>query len=377
MTDNKRIQRDPSEFTTPKDPDFDYCTYSPDYEIENCKGIGICINEKEITPNFRYNKDGVVELDKYTPEYAFFKKRCCKCNKKYIERIDPKSLINPVDSNSIPKKYKSYFIIRKFNSHYSFPETRRDLSKIHFSEIVCPDSNVADEMIQDRRVLIEKDLLSCNENLPAGYNTGREYFLAFKKNYIFFFNLVPIIDSFVELSSKKREFLSQFGKYSFKFSQVIVNSSDGNVKKTHRGVISKIEDKPLPPMLADIDDKSCVLFYESWVDQTPIHVFMKEVLDQLYNTDLSSGDYSYSIDDKVLLNVKVTIMEDAFKNDYNSFRAKTIALSPTANSYQYTIPEGGGMPEFDIKDEDDPDDTIKDVTFNSYRYEVECIQLCE
>jgi hypothetical protein len=374
MTDNKRIQRDPSEFSIQKEPDFDYCTFPPDYEIENCKGIGICINEKEITPGFRYNKDGVIELSKYTPEYAFFKKRCCKCNKKYVEKSDPKSVILcGVDSKSIPEKYKPYFI----SSKYSFLETRRDLSKIHFSEIVCSDSNVEDEMIPDRRILIKKDLLSCNENLPAGFSTGREYFLAFKKNYIFFFNLVPIVDRFIELSDKKREFLSQFGKYSFKFSQVIVNSSDGNVKKTHRVVISKVEDKPLPPMLADINNISCVFLYESWIDQTPIQVFMKEVLDKLYNTDLSSGDYSYSIDDKVLLNVKVSIMEDAFKNEYDKFRVKTIALSPTANNYQYTIPEGGGMPEFDVKKEDDPNDTTEDVTFNSYRYEVECIQLCE
>lgn len=374
MTSNKRIMnREPREFIAPTLDSYDCGDYPIEYQSEFCTGIGITINDESPTPPNRFNKDGFVDLSKYTAEYAFFKKRCSKCKRKLVELADPKTNSSGTPEKTV-EKYKPFYDTTR-EGRYVSACTKRGIATIPPVEITCPDCIATNELMPDELILVEKDLLKCNENLPSGFNSSREYFLAFKRNYNFFFNLIPLND--LELiSDVKKDYLSKFEKYSFKFSQVRLKSSDDNVSPTNRITITKLDDRELPPLLADINDVDCSVLHEAWVDQMPLQVFMKSILDYLFNSGLSTGTYSYSIDDKILLNVKINYIPNAFGDDYESYRMKSIVISPNANNYSYTKSSTGGAPEFEVTCPPEEDASEK-VSVDSYRYDVEYIQLCE
>lgn len=322
MTEKRKI----SEFV----PISDVKNSTDTLYLETVKSVGVKIGGKEIDYPKHISEDGKIDLKEYSPEYLFFLRRCVKCPKHCLEKADPRTegFRDYYSSKVVPDKYKDYYDPR--TGYYS-PMLKKDLAETLPIEVTCSDCLIADETLLDPTVLIEKELLDCNENLPEGYETGKDYYLAFKRNYNFFLNLLPIIDKFKEISHDDYEFLyNNFNKYSFGVGDVVLIKNgiilpDPTNTYAMRPAVAVGWDTPvLTGTMEDIRSG-----YESFTNNSAIEKVISKIIDSVEDRfSDETGEKYISIDDKVVIKVMITTEDLTIASGYSYVNLNNVVCDP-------------------------------------------------
>lgn len=366
------IKRDVDEFSTPP-------VSALDLSNETVSSVNILINESPVDSPTRLKRCGEVNIDSYTPEYLFFKRRCYNCPNRLLEKADPRysGFRWGGSMESIPDKYKKFYDPKE---GYHSPSIKRDLMEILPIEIACRNNIRKDEMspTTDHLVMSTGDLIDCQENLPKQFITSKDYFLAFKSNYEFFRNILPIENNITEIDENKFTFLTKFEKYAFNFSQVRLNLStpgsvDGILGDPFRVLVRPIEGKNLPPLLCSTNDDEFpmeIVVMDTWVDHTPLEKSLGDIINYIYDSSFPEGRHYFNIDGKVILDVNISIINNAF-NNADGYRIERTVVDPNINNYPCTK-SPDSMPEFDATAINHGKRVV-----DSYRYSINFIQICE
>lgn len=328
MTEKRKI----SEFV----PISDVKNSTDTLYLETVKGVGVKLGGKDIDYPKHISEEGKIDLKEYSPEYLFFLRRCVKCPKHCLEKADPRTegFSDYYSSKVVPDKYKDYYDPR--TGYYS-PMLKKDLSETLPIEVTCSDCLIADETLLDPTVLMEKELLDCNENLPEGYETGKDYYLAFKRNYNFFLNLLPIIDKFKEISHDDYEFLyNNFNKYSFGVGEVVL-IMNGEVipDPTHTYSMRTTVDWDTPVLTGTMNDIKSG--YESFTNNSAIEKVICKIIDSVSDRFLDeTGEKYISIDDKVVIKVIITTEDLTLASGYSYVNLNNVVYDPCCSQSDQT-----------------------------------------
>lgn len=324
MTEKRKI----SEFV----PISDVKNSTDTLYLETVKSVGVKLGGKEIDYPKHISEDGKIELKEYSPEYLFFLRRCVKCPKHCLEKADPRTegFRDYYSSKIVPDKYRDYYDPR--TGYYS-PMLKKDLSETLPVEVTCSDCLIADETLLDPTVLIDKELLDCNENLPDGYETGKDYYLAFKRNYNFFLNLLPIIDKFKEISHDDYEFLyNNFNKYSFGVGEVVLIKNGIRLPDpTHAYSMRAAVGWDTPVLTGTMDDIKSG--YESFTNNSAIEKVICKIIDSVEDRfSDETGEKYISIDDKVVIKVTIIAEDLNVVSGYSYVNLNNVVYDPCCTS---------------------------------------------
>lgn len=305
----KLRMRKANEFTTVVDGEKEPLNLT--YEV--LKGVGLVINDNDIPFPKKLDEKGNVSLTDQTAEYLFLKKKCSKCPKRMLEICDPrtKGFSDYGSDKTVCKKYSSYYDPR--GDYYS-PSIKRDGDVALPIEITCEKAISFDDM-KGERIIDSVDITECNENVPEPYKTGKEYFLAFKRNYEFFmelikgFNLEPITD-------EQFDYLDQFSLYKFGTSELEISDAiiGGLVFRNPNTVVVSPGEVgwTKPPIVCDLGERDIV---ENKLEvASPICNVIEILKQKIEDMNLKDGTYKFSIDKKALLAVSVKSTGNCFKD---------------------------------------------------------------
>lgn len=371
MTRNRKVM----EYTTAPEPESSSKKSERDnLTMEHLIGISLTINGSDIKTQTKLDEEG--RIKKITPEYLFMKGLCGNCPNKLLEEADPRTIrwsewemgVKGVSDN---RKYKKFF--DKRDGNYYTPMIRRDLSQVFPVEFLCNDCIDTDPMQPGEKVLKDRDLLTCDRNIPKGYKNCREYFLAFKKNFIFFSNLLPI--ELKDISEEQYKLLSKFGKYAFESVKVSLKSL--GIYPEYTIALHKVDELPLPPVLEGktVDITGGFITYDNWIDYTHLNQVINDIYNSLEAKDeINPGTYYYNIDNMVILKVNIEVEKDAFKG-VDTYSLIPVVVDANANTVDCGVDEEG---KFWSKEKEDRSDQRSETDpIDSYRFVVEFIQICD
>ena len=342
--------------------------------MEHLNGIAITLNGEDVETPIHLDEEGRVK--KLTPEYLFMKRLCGRCTNRLYEGGDPRKgrwtdWSVKVDSNT---KYGKFYDKRGDNGNYYSAMLRRNLSVVCPMEFLCKYSIGTDPMKPSEKVIKDMDILKCNLNLPKNYGNSRDYFLAFKKNFTFFNNLLPV--KLTEITEERYNSLIPFGKYGFRSVMISLHTLGSYPEYSTAVYKCKNEELPLPPMLEGhtIDVDGGYIIYDNWIDHTSTEQVIKDIFKTLDVEGVESGTYYYTIDNMVILKATINIEKDAFK-DISTYSIMPVVVDANANNIECGV-DDQDLPWCKEK-EDRSDQRTEMDPIDSYRFDVEFVQICD
>jgi hypothetical protein len=119
-----------------------------------------------------------------------------------------------------------------------------------------------------------------------------------------------------------------------------------------------------------------IILSKNWTDYTMFNAFIDQTLTYIKDKVCVSGKYLYNIEDKLILDVDVNIISDAFTNADN-YSVRNVVSDISSNNLSWTLPEDKKIPCFDTPD----DNTVKledtEPAITSYRISANIIQISD